>query len=156
MDSPRHQAPTSYRHGAHAAVSALALSGCFRYARCQLFHRSFHGSHHVKLRISAAQPRRARPPTSGRRKAVAAVEVLTRDAIREKFRDSMSTGLQQRPRQSGANEEWSTLRDCVCEVSEQVLGERKRIQPDWFLKNIDVLQPLIDAKNQANNEMLQN
>ena len=57
----------------------------------------------IKLRISAAQPRRARPPTSGRRKAVAAVEVLTRDAIRNKFRDSMSTGLQQRPRQSGPN-----------------------------------------------------
>ena len=35
-----------------------------------------------------------------------------------------------------------------------MLGLAKREQPDWFAENLNIIQPLVDAKNQAHETFL--
>ena len=105
----------------------------------------------AKLRVDVRRPRGHR--ASGQRPP--AVEMLREPSVCEQFKQQLATSLHQRPSQQSAEDEWAVLRDCVREVSDKVLGERKRIQPDWFVESNATLQPVIDAKNKANDEMLQ-
>ena len=38
--------------------------------------------------------------------------------------------------------------------AEDVLGQGKKRQPDWFIQAADMLQPLLKAKQHAHNKML--
>ena len=49
---------------------------------------------------------------------------------------------------------WTNFRDNVYDVALTVLGPAKREQPDWFAENLNIMQPSVDAKNQAHEESL--
>ena len=49
---------------------------------------------------------------------------------------------------------WTNFRDNVYDVALTVLGPAKREQPDWFAENLNIIQPIVDAKNQAHEKFI--
>ena len=50
---------------------------------------------------------------------------------------------------------WSTVKECIIQASEKVLGRGRQKQPDWFMEAADDLQPLLKQTNAAHTRFLQ-
>ena len=50
---------------------------------------------------------------------------------------------------------WSTVKECIIQVSEKVLGCGRQKQADRFMEAADDLQPLLEDKNAAHRRFLQ-
>ena len=55
----------------------------------------------------------------------------------------------------GASSAWDRIRECLLSSAVEVVGHRKRRQPDWFVMGEHLLSPLLAAKNEAWIDVLQ-
>ena len=53
------------------------------------------------------------------------------------------------------NSGWNCIRECLLSSAVKVVGRRRRRQPDWFVMGEQLLSPLLAAKNEAWNGVLQ-
>ena len=53
------------------------------------------------------------------------------------------------------NSAWDRIRECFLSSAVKVVGCRRRRQPDWFVMGEHLLSPLLAAKNEAWNGVLQ-
>lgn len=67
----------------------------------------------------------------------------------ELFRISVQKHLNSVPVAEAINEDWTTLRSAVLSAAEEVLGFRKRKNPDWFEEHQDEIDHLINQKREA-------
>ena len=49
---------------------------------------------------------------------------------------------------------WDVLKSCIVSAAEEAVGRGKRKQLDWFEENMEMLTPLIKAKNDAHLTLL--
>ena len=49
---------------------------------------------------------------------------------------------------------WSVMKSCLVSPAEKTVGQGKRKQPEWFEESAEELMPLIEAKNEAQRQML--
>ena len=86
-----------------------------------------------------------------------AIHQLCITAQMDAYREYLTQQLQEVPHnpESSAEHNWNTLKNRIIAAAEHTIGHAKKNQPDWFLESADILTPLIVAKNQAHNRMLQ-
>ena len=75
---------------------------------------------------------------------------------RDECSSHLEMALQEEPHRPDlyAEENWMVLKSCIRSVAEKTIGRGKRKQPEWFEESLEVLMPLIEAKNDAHKRML--
>ena len=83
--------------------------------------------------------------------------LLRNSAFKDNYRENLTEKPLAAPHdsESKAEQNWETLKSCILKARKETVGRAKKSQPDWFLESIDTLQPLIDVKNKAHNQMIQ-
>ena len=106
----------------------------------------------VKIRMQLPSRRKTpmRMPISGHN--------LRRAEISQRYQQRLKESLQSHPHNHSdtVEQNWSTLRDCIVSVGEEVVARGRQRQPDWFVEAADTLQPLLEEKNRAHKVWLQN
>ena len=72
-----------------------------------------------------------------------AVHVLCDKVKKKAFCEEVSHLLQQQPHdpECPVEESWNTIKTCLLQASENIIGKGRKRQPDWFLENVDQLAP---------------
>ena len=96
------------------------------------------------------------PRDKGKPTVPFATYLLQNSAFRDDYRENLTEKLLAAPHdsESKAEQNWETLKSCILKAGEETVGQAKKSQPDWFLESNDTLQPLIDGKNKAHNQMI--
>ena len=86
-----------------------------------------------------------------------AVHGLQRKEVRETYEQELGKHLSECPYVASKTVEdnWRTVKECIIQTSEKVLGRGRQKQPDWFMEAVDDLQPLLEQKNVAHRRFLQ-
>ena len=120
-----------------------------RGANCWSDHRI------VRAKLRMATPcsctKRGKPPVPF------AVDAFRSRTQVEGYRDTIVEQLDGEPHDpdSTAEQNWKILSACVTSATESAIGRSSRRQPDWFAESIDILMPLVEAKNASQKRMLQ-
>ena len=89
-----------------------------------------------------------------------AVHLLRDLSVNLKFKSEMESVCNRAKSDDNGGEDddvegmWNRVKDNVTSVAAEVLGRDKRRQPDWFLDQKSTLEPLLVAKQNANQRML--
>lgn len=105
----------------------------------------------VKLRLGLAQQNRC---TSNQ---PFAVHLFSRREKKEAYSDTMSKLLHDNPHchKSPAEHNWQTLKVCITTAAKNIVGYGERKDPDWFAEAKDFLLLLVEAKQSAYHQYLQ-
>ena len=108
----------------------------------------------VRAKLKVVVPRYA-----GRKKKNClpfAVHELSTRSKRDEYGEMLKQQLLDMPHNASDTSEhnWDVLKSCIVSAAEEAVGRGKRKQPDWFEENMEMLSPLIKAKNDAHLTLL--
>ena len=125
---------------------------------CHVFRRAECGTDHHLLcmtyRIPQSSGKRPRKPLQHRSKSFAVEKLLSAPAMSEDlvevvnltraaYNDGVRQHLQGWAADWSLSEKWSTFKHAMTGPAHEVLGGRRRRQPDWFQENAIVIEPLL-------------
>ena len=107
-----------------------------------------------------AKVRMSYPCTKRKRNKTATVPIAThllnQASFKKTYQAVLSNKLEERIIQTKTcKQTWEQMKSCIIEAAEESLGRSWKKQPDWLLESMDVVMPLIEAKNAARRRLLQ-